>query len=347
MRLTPFMDKSALNFFCFLEYAYSVRTLFRNCRGDVSQLRSEGMTVHLVYMLPRKSMIQPRGVETNKALHMNRENLKELVVERKVVLEKLDRLANEVANAMNVARAMVSIKCGNVLYSLGAHPAKYQALSARRYYADDTMCVETMLRNRLIAVENARLEKDYRRKKCVEEGLVVGYLGCPLRNLDGSAMGAICTITHAPRDWSLLETSYLRQVANTAQMLLNEEVTLSELDLLTRDVSQLDLIISTLSSTSTTPVSIYKQCGKLVFANRALAMLMPENSIRKFWAKERRRSFDTGQRAAHKTLDAWTTVYQTQGKLFSVHIYVSETGLIVCTWASGASQARPLSYRIQ
>lgn len=64
-----------------------------------------------------------------------------------------------------------------------------------------------------LVVTDARADPRVSDNPAIRELGVVAYLGCPIHGPDGAAIGALCLIEHAPRDWTQGEVALLATLA--------------------------------------------------------------------------------------------------------------------------------------
>lgn len=258
----------------------------------------------------------------------------------KGLMLKLDHLAMTAARDLGADGVLMSVLHNEKFFSLGAYPSRHTRLSDREHNAKDTVCMHTVTRGTPLQVNDARSDMTLRSLKYVQEGEIVGYLGIPIVSAQFGKIGAVCSITHEPRNWENMEESYLQQVANNAELLLLQEMGRLELKSLYENYSDVDRIVATLSSSTTVPTSIYELNGSLVFANKALMGNVPEEVVANFWHSRRQeiagRSQPSVQTASGKYLgDTQVSVVTVSGgkDRFNVSSVVANSGLICCSWS--------------
>ena len=253
------------------------------------------------------------------------------------LVEEMDQLALTVATDLRVDRVVIGIVHDENLVSVGAFPSLGPSFGEREKSLSDTICSITMESGKRVEMPDARIDPEYCNSTCVVAGDTVGYMGVPIRTRDAEVVGAICCVTVQPRSWVTFERRYVEQIARNAELILFKGPSREELDELTKDLGNLDQIISALSSQTKMPISIYNADGELVFVNAALIENVPIKFVSDYLIKrgvhKLLRQHEDGS-AMSGNVDE-TAVVTTSGEdhSYSVTATASASGLIVCSWS--------------
>lgn len=254
------------------------------------------------------------------------------------LVEDMDQLALTVAKDLDVDRVLIGIVHDEQLFSVGEFPTVGPSFGEREHCLDNTMCSVTMETGVLVEVPDTRADAEFSNATCVVSGKTVGYMGVPIRNREMDVVGAVCCVTNEPRNWVTFERKYVEQIARNAELILFRGRSREELSELTKDLGDMDQILSALSSQAKMPVSIYKPDGELVFVNAALTDHVPIEIVADYLFAQGLSKFQNSTRAGVKSatsgqIDATVLVpVPDRDQTFSVSTSISTSGLIVCTW---------------
>jgi len=245
------------------------------------------------------------------------------------LVDDMDQLASTVAKDLVVDRVIIGITHDEQLFSVGGFPKVGPSFGERQHSLEES--------GRLVEVSDTRADEEYSSASCVVSGKTVGYMGVPIRNRDNDVVGAVCCVTVQPRNWVTFERKYVEQVARNAELILFRGRSREELNELTKDLGDMDQILSALSSQAKMPVSIYKPDGELVFVNAALTDHVSIDVVANYPMKQGHQLFQMPTSLSDKAksgyLDAATfATVPDRDRVFSVSSAVSTSGLIVCTW---------------
>lgn len=253
------------------------------------------------------------------------------------LVQDLDQLALVVSQDLGVDIVVISIVQDEILYTIGLCPSPGPTFSGREQVLSDTICARILETDARLDVSDARKDPELRSAKLVQAGKIVGYLGVPIHKRDQSAVGVVSCITTKPRTWSTFERRYLEQVARNAELIMFRGRTDLELNALVADLSEMDQIISALSSQSKMPVSIYKPNGELVFVNAELAERVPIEFVSDYWLKHVPSQIlalnkFTGTALPEPIHTTTKVAPPGQAGVYTVSIAISTSGLVVCSW---------------
>ncbi len=263
------------------------------------------------------------------------------------VIKDLDQLALIVSQDLGVDRVVVSILQDEILHTVGMFPSPGLSFSGREQVLGESICSYTMKKGGLLEVVDARKDPELCLKRSVVAGEIVGYLGVPIITRDAEVVGAVGCATTNPRRWSVFERKYLEQIARNTELILFRGRSDLEINELITDLSDMDQIISALSSQAKMPISIYKPGGELVFVNAELTQHVPIELVADYWVSH---SDSLAVRLKERSATTLSNhVFATtkvnvpgQGTSYSVSIAISKSGLVVCTWFQGPKPVSPV-----
>ncbi len=134
-----------------------------------------------------------------------------------LTVEELDRIAENAKGDLRVDTVLISLAQSNKLHSVGAFPFVKLGDPGRHHAMADTVCAHTLEKKGVLILENAKAIPEFSDLKYVSDGSVTGYLGTPIFDKNGNAVGAVCSITNRPRKWALLEKNYMNQIARNVE----------------------------------------------------------------------------------------------------------------------------------
>lgn len=112
--------------------------------------------------------------------------------------ESLQELLREIAHAFDVPVAMISfVLADRQLFRAHVSPTG-EVLSNRSAPIEQTFCRHVVDSGEPLIVTDAHAHPAFRRHPLVQRGIVGSYLGAPVSTEDGSVVGTLCIVDHAP-----------------------------------------------------------------------------------------------------------------------------------------------------
>lgn len=241
----------------------------------------------------------------------------------------LDRIAADVVDNLAADLVLLSVTNKSALVSLGISDSVRQVADSRWHVPEDMVCLHVAETDMPLVLRDACQHPEAAETRYVQEGLVVGYMGVPIRNAELGAIGAICCVTQAPRDWTDGDVRYLKAVAESIEnLILREMYRLESMDASSL-ASEYDQIIAAFALVRAEPTSIHDENGRLVFANRALTDVVEEadlegariRAVLKADAKAPQLEFRTAE-----------------GETFTLSRLTTSSGYFVCQWKPSAQR---------
>ncbi|MGA9869674.1 MAG: GAF domain-containing protein [Rhodococcus sp. (in: high G+C Gram-positive bacteria)] len=127
--------------------------------------------------------------------------------------ESYDRLVKMVAEALSVPSAAVSFIDDRRQFfksGVGLPPGLDEA---REITVDQSMCQYTVDGGKLLVVEDARLDEVMKNHPAVLNKLALSYMGVPLTDDNGHAVGTLCVWDEQPRQWTIGHQQILQDLA--------------------------------------------------------------------------------------------------------------------------------------
>ncbi|MEM7720013.1 MAG: GAF domain-containing protein [Pseudomonadota bacterium] len=191
----------------------------------------------------------------------------------------LDRIAEDVLNALGVDISMLSVSDNRTLVTLGLSPSVIRLRENFSYPAGDMVCGQVAQHNMPLMLEDARDHPVVGQMTFVRNGVFKGYLGAPIHHAEFGAIGAVCAATEGTRVWTEENLKYLQAVAESVEnILLREMYRLESADAASL-ASEYDQIIAAFALVRAEATSIHDGTGRLVFANRALTDTVEESEL--------------------------------------------------------------------
>jgi len=191
----------------------------------------------------------------------------------------LDRIAEDVVQYLNADMALLSVTYNTAVVSLGLSETVKRARLDRMHVPEDMACLQVMENDEALVLSDARKDPIASQTAYVQDGLVTGYIGVPIRNAEVGAIGALCGVTHSPRTWTDADVRYLTAISESVEnLILREMYRLESLDATTL-ASEYDQISAAFALVRAEPTAIHDGRGRLVFANRSLTDLVDETEL--------------------------------------------------------------------
>ncbi len=128
------------------------------------------------------------------------------------VFDRLTRAAAELTGAPVAFIALVD--ADRDFYK--SHSGFAEPLAAARQVTGRTFCHYAIARGETLAIDDTRAHTVYSRVPTVETMGVAAYLGVPLMDQQGHALGSLCVIDFKPRGWRLEDRARLAGLADLA-----------------------------------------------------------------------------------------------------------------------------------
>ncbi|MEO0774398.1 MAG: GAF domain-containing protein [Pseudomonadota bacterium] len=186
------------------------------------------------------------------------------------LIAKADALALRFSDKLDCESVFISLASTDRLFPFGMSIADAPEIQDRVLLAKETICALTAERNEPLAFGDARKVDAIKNRAIVKSGAIVGYMGAPIRDVSGEAIGAICATTTVPRIWSEADRLILSNAALEAEVLLATARLKQENDVLSRALVEYDDIIGAIAKHADAMISIHGTSGTLIFATNAL-----------------------------------------------------------------------------
>ena len=128
----------------------------------------------------------------------------------------LDRLTRLAARLLRCPIGLLCLATEDRLFVVSASGVPDSWSAGRDLPLDQSFCQHAIATRSALVVEDARAEESLRASPAVAEMGVVAYVGVPLLDPDGRALGTLCVADTAPRRWTEAELSDLHDLAAIA-----------------------------------------------------------------------------------------------------------------------------------
>ena len=128
----------------------------------------------------------------------------------------LDRLTRLAARLLRCPTGLLCLVTEDRLFVVSASGVPDSWSAGRDLPLDQSFCQHAIATRSALVVEDARAEESLRASPAVAEMGVVAYVGVPLLDPDGRALGTLCVADTAPRRWTEAELSDLHDLAAIA-----------------------------------------------------------------------------------------------------------------------------------
>lgn len=240
------------------------------------------------------------------------------------LLADLDQIADDMVAHLKADLSMVSFTHNIQLVSLGLSNSVYRSRCERVHEASYMACGSVVKEDRTIRCADAGKDPKFRDLPLIQKLGVAGYMGVPIHNADLGAVGAVCVVTYAPRDWTDAEESYLRAIARMVEQMILKEMYRLETQDATEALNQYDQIISAFSMVRAAPTSIHDSQGNLVFANRAISAYIADCEMHGTPVLKTIMSPPLAVPARYRSRD---------GHVFEITRHLTSGEYLVCQWA--------------
>jgi GAF domain-containing protein len=130
--------------------------------------------------------------------------------------EAFDRLTRTVIRALGVPVSLVSLVDDERQFFKSEIGLADPWAAQRGTGLSHSFCQHVVAGDATFTVSDARADDRVRGSSAVEDLDVVGYAGAPVHGPAGRAIGALCAITHEPREWTPQDVQLLQDLANAA-----------------------------------------------------------------------------------------------------------------------------------
>lgn len=127
--------------------------------------------------------------------------------------DSYDRLVGMVADALQVPSAAMSLIDRNRQFYKSAIGLPAELEQARELPVDQSICQYTIDEGEPLVVEDARLHESLKNHPAVLGKLALSYMGVPLKDDDGHAVGTLCVWDEQPRQWTTGHLQILQDLA--------------------------------------------------------------------------------------------------------------------------------------
>jgi len=126
--------------------------------------------------------------------------------------ERFDRLTREAAELTGAPVAFISlVDKERDFYK--SHSGFGEPVASTRQLTGRTFCHYAIAQGEPLAIDDTRAHTVYSRVPTVETLGVAAYLGVPLRDEQGYALGSLCVIDFKPRAWRMEDRAALASLA--------------------------------------------------------------------------------------------------------------------------------------
>ncbi len=127
--------------------------------------------------------------------------------------EMYDRVTRAAADALDAPfAAMTLVDIDRQFFKSGVGIGDGTA-EGRQTPLERSVCQYVVANGAPLVIEDARADPVYRNHPAVQDGTVVAYLGIPLKDVAGNAVGTLCVFDTQPRLWSTGHVQILNDLA--------------------------------------------------------------------------------------------------------------------------------------
>ncbi len=130
--------------------------------------------------------------------------------------EPYEHLTRAAARAIDVPMVLVSLVGEDGQFARGVAGPLGELAMCFTTPLSHSFCKHVVDSQTVLRIPDARVHPLVCTNPAIDEAGVVGYLGIPLTTSDGHTLGALCAITHTPRDWTPFEEAILQDLARVA-----------------------------------------------------------------------------------------------------------------------------------
>jgi len=127
-----------------------------------------------------------------------------------------DRITRAAADALDAPHALVSLVDVDRQFFKSAAGMELRTPEERQTPLERSLCQYAVANGQALLLEDARLDPVFKNHPAVLDGTVVAYLGIPLTDNDGHAIGTLCVFDNKPRLWGTGHVQVLSDLAGIA-----------------------------------------------------------------------------------------------------------------------------------
>jgi GAF domain-containing protein len=130
--------------------------------------------------------------------------------------EAYDRITRAAADALDTPFASLTLLDIDRQFFKSTVGMSISSPEERQTPLDRSVCQYTVANGSALILEDARLDPVFKNHPAVLDGTVVAYLGTPLTDHDGNAVGTLCVFDDKPRLWGTGHVQILTNLAHLA-----------------------------------------------------------------------------------------------------------------------------------
>lgn len=130
--------------------------------------------------------------------------------------EVYDRITRAAADALNAPFASLTLLDIDRQFFKSTVGLSISTPEERQTPLERSVCQYTVANSAPFILEDARLDPVFKNHPAVRDGTVVAYLGIPLIDHDGNAIGTLCVFDDKPRMWGAGHVQVLSNLAELA-----------------------------------------------------------------------------------------------------------------------------------
>ena len=142
--------------------------------------------------------------------------MQDAIVPRTYPSEPYEHLTRAAARAIDVPMVLVSLVGDREQLARGVGGPLGDLTLCMTSPLSHSFCKHVVASQSVLRIPDARVHPLVCTNPSIDETGVVGYLGIPLTTSDGHTLGALCAITHTPREWTSFEEAILADLARVA-----------------------------------------------------------------------------------------------------------------------------------
>jgi GAF domain len=127
--------------------------------------------------------------------------------------EIYDRVTRAAAEALGAPSSSLTLVDVDRQFFKSTAGANISSEEERQTPLDRSLSQYTVANGSPLILEDARLDPVFRNHSAVRDGTVVAYLGIPLIDRDGNAVGTLCVFDDKPRSWASGHVQILSSLA--------------------------------------------------------------------------------------------------------------------------------------
>lgn len=127
-----------------------------------------------------------------------------------------DRITRAAADALDVPFALVTLVDADRQFFKSSAGMEISAPEERQTALNRSVCQYAVANGKPLVLEDARVDPVFKHHPAVRDGTVVAYLGIPLIDQEGMAIGTLCAFDTKPRLWGTGHVQVLSDLAALA-----------------------------------------------------------------------------------------------------------------------------------